>query len=113
MMTNRQNKYLAEIERTYSVLDDSFQEALEKCGSRKEKELLTASRDAARDAFWHAVASDLCDNSAFVRSILNDLEAANDSLEESMRTLNDMKKVLDIVEKSVRLAASLAVLAAA
>jgi hypothetical protein len=104
--------YLSEIEKTYATVDRGFGKALAACATAKQKQLLIASRDAARDAFWKAVASELADNSVFVKSIHRDLKAANAALKKSLASLEDVSAVLNAIAEAVRLAASLTALAA-
>jgi len=105
-------QYLTEIEATYRAIDGSFDKALAKAKNAKEKKQLIASRDAARDAYWIAVDSSLKDNSIFVKKIHTDLKASNLKLKSSLKKLDSISDLINVMEEAVRLAASIAALAA-
>jgi len=108
----KKSGYLLEIEATYRAIDNSFDKALKACKTQKDKKMLIASRDAARDAFWTAVDSNLSDDSVFVKKIHKDLNSANKKLKTSLKNLDDVSTLINVIEEAVRLAASLAALAA-
>ena len=102
---------LDRIEETFKVIDEGFDEAWGKTSTDEERELLAASRDAARDLFWAAVSADLEKNSPVVSRLVADLDAANDNLKKSLANLADVSAVIKAMEEAVRLAAALAALA--
>lgn len=108
----KKNIYLTEIEATYKAIDGSFDKTLKACKNSKDKKMVIASRDAARDAFWSAVSSNLVDNSVFVKKLHKDLNSANIRLKRSIENLDDVSELINLMEETVRLAASLAALAA-
>lgn len=102
----KKNTYLTEIETTYKTIDGSFDKTLKACKNSKDKKMVIASRDAARDAFWIAVDSNLVDNSVFVKKLHKDLNSANQRLEMSLKKLDDVSELINVMEETVRLAAS-------
>jgi len=106
------NANLDQIKRIYDLIDDNF-DALFAKGDPKQKARLTALRDSARDAFWKAVAENLSDDHDLVTETLQELQAANDKVEQSVKTLQNIAAVLDLVTQGVKLAAALVTLAAA
>jgi uncharacterized protein (DUF3084 family) len=103
---------LARIKKTYRLIDDNFDAVYTKSTDKQRKELITA-RDAARDTFWRAAASDLSDNNSLVKSISKDLETTNKQIEQELKNLQNVVGILKVITQAVKLAASLAVLAAA
>lgn len=102
---------LDRIEETYKVIDEGFDGAWAKAATDEERELLVASRDAARDLFWAVVSADLEKNSPLITRIVEDLDVANDNLKKSLANLADVSVVIKAMEDAVRLAAALAALA--
>lgn len=106
------SKYMAEIEKTYQAIDSNFDTAFKECKADKERKALTSARDAARDAFWSAVASNLANQSDEVEQQYCNLKNANNELDDSLRELKDIATLINVMEEAVRLAAKLAVAAA-
>ena len=106
------NERLAKIEATFKAIDDNFDVVYAKAASDEEREMLSASRDAARDAFWAAVSSDLEKNSPVIAGITADLDVANEKLKQSLANLADVSVAIKAMEEAIRLAAALAALAA-
>ena len=104
----KNSNYLAEIETTYRTIDNSFDNTYKKCKTEEEKEMLTASRDAARDAFWTSVDANLANNSIFINKLHKDLHTANTQLKDELLHLSGIKTVIKAIESAVRLAAALA-----
>ena len=111
-MATKTDPNLAEIKRTYRLLDDNFDTIYSACDDDQKKALITA-RDAARDAFWKAVAEDLTDNHDLVAHTLEELQDTNDQIDKDLKKLEDVSEILETVTQAVKLAAALAVLAAA
>lgn len=104
--------YLADIENTYVIIDGSFDKILAGCKDEKQRQIVISGRDSARDAFWAAVSSNLKDNSVFVEKIHKDLKEVNSQMQKSLKNFKDIVTFVGVMEEAVRLAASLAVLAA-
>ena len=107
-----ESKYMAEIEKTYQIIDDNFDTAFKECETDTERKALTAARDAARDAFWAAAASSLVNSTDEVKQQHNTLKKANKNLKRSLKQLKDIATMINAMEEAVRLAVALAVAAA-
>ena len=111
-MSIKANKNLTEIKRTYQLIDDNF-DAIYAAGNAAQKATLIASRDAARDAFWKAVAENLTDDHELVTQTFDELKATNDQIKKDLQGLQDIAGFLNTLAQGVKLAAALASLAAA
>lgn len=107
-----ENERLAKIEKTFRMLDDNFDALYSKADTKDERDMLTASCDAARDAFWKAVSSDLDKSSPLIENMSSDLDAANENLKKSIANLADVSVAIKAMEEAVRLAIALAALVA-
>ena len=103
---------LAKIEETFKTIDENFDLVYAKASTDDEREMLSASRDAARDAFWAAVSADLGKSSPLIDKLSDDLDSANARMKESVANLADVSAVIKAMEEAIRLAAALAALAA-
>ena len=104
---------LALIKQTYDLLDDNFDAIYVKCVTPDQKTMLIALRDAARDAFWRAVAEHLSDNHAVIALTINELQDTNTKIQADVETLSNISDFLDTVTQGVKLAGALVTLAAA
>jgi hypothetical protein len=111
-MSDETNPNLVEIKRTYQLLDDNFDAVYAKCDPGQKTQLI-ALRDAARDAFWRAVAENLSDNHDVVAQTVNDLQTTNNQIQNDVQSLKSVASFLDTVTEGVKLAAALVTLAAA
>lgn len=112
-MKKNSNEYLSEIETTYRTIDKSFDKVIAECKSEEEKKMVVASRDAARNAFWQAVDTNFSVNSVLVERARNDLSSVNKKLKGEIESLKNIALLVNVMEDAVRLAVSLAALAAA
>ena len=112
-MSDDTNPNLAEVKKTYQLIDDNFYALYAKCTSDDQKTNLIALRDAARDAFWKAVAANLTDNHGVVTQTYSDLQAANDQIQKDIDGLKDVSDCLETLTEAVKLAGALVTLAAA
>jgi hypothetical protein len=111
-MSDDTNQNLAEIKKTYHLIDDNFDAIYGKCNDDQKKTLI-ALRDAARDAFWRAAAENLTDNHDVVAQTIDELKTTNNQIQKDVKSLKDVSSFLDTVTEGVKLAAALATLAAA
>lgn len=105
-------QYLAEVELTYSLLDENF-DGMYEHASLAERQQLRQLHAAARDVYWRGVSSALQDGNQVVHDIYTDLSAANQQLKDLMKDLQSISALLSLVKQAVRLAGSLVTLAAA
>jgi|ERR1017187_32318 prefoldin subunit 5 len=111
-MSNGTNQNLAEIKKTYQLIDDNFDTVYAKCDP-DQKTKLVALRDAARDAFWRAAAENLSDNHNVVAQTIDELQTTNNQIQSDVQSLKNVSSFLDNVTQGVKLAAALVTLAAA
>jgi len=110
-MSNASN--LAAIKQMYFLIDDNFDSVYSQCKTGEQKQQARDVRDGARDAYWRAVAADLSDDTNLVNSIRNELQAANKEIKDSLDDLKDIVAFLKVATEALKLACSLALLAAA
>ena len=111
-MSNDTNPNLAEIQKTYHLIDDNFDTIYAKCDPGQKTQLM-ALRDSARDTFWRAAADNLSVDHAIVANTIDELSTTNDQLSQDVQSLADIAGFLDTLTQGVKLAAALATLAAA
>ncbi len=111
-MSDDSNPNLEEVKKTYRLIDDNFDTVYAQCNADQKKQLI-ASRDAARDAFWRAVAENLTDDHGLVAQTYADLQAANKKIQDDLEGLQNVSAFLDTVAQGVKLAGALVTLAAA
>lgn len=111
-MNNGTNPNLAEIQKTYQLIDDNFDAIYSKCDASQKTHLI-ALRDAARDTFWRAAADNLSVDHAVVAHTIEDLSSTNDKISQDLASLSNIASFLDTLTQGVKLAAALATLAAA
>jgi DNA-binding transcriptional regulator YhcF (GntR family) len=104
---------LKAIQKTFQLLDDNFSELYTADGITDfEKSVLISARDAARDTFWSAASKQLEDNHMLVVQVREELTAANDELENMIEEMESISKTIDLIGQVVKLASSLATIAA-
>jgi hypothetical protein len=103
---------LAEIKKTYQLIDDNFDAIYAKCDPG-QKTTLIALRDSARDAFWRAAAANLSDDHDVIAQTYDELQATNNQLQNDVQALQDVSGFLDTLAQGVKLAGALVTLAAA
>jgi hypothetical protein len=111
-MSNDDNPNLAEIKKTYHLIDDNFDTIYAKCDASQKAKLI-ALRDAARDTFWRAIADNLSVDHDIVAHTVNELTSTNTQIEQDLTSLANVTSFLDTLTQGVKLAAALATLAAA
>lgn len=106
------DRYLAAVAAVYQTLDAHFDALLARCETPVERQRLTDLLQGARDAYWRAVASSLGANNQLVREIYDDLVRATRELKELLANLQRVAAAIELLTQTVRLAASLVMLAA-
>lgn len=109
-MTPKEN--IDAIAKTYHLIDDNFDAIYTHCDTAQRIKLI-ACRDSARDTFWNAIAKDLRDNHQLVEDTLANLKVVNDKIETDLKNLKNISALLQLLTEGIKLAASLATLAAA
>jgi hypothetical protein len=115
-MTSRaemQAQYLAEVETTYAILENNFDDLYASCPTPEDRVQLRNLHAAARDAYWRGVATSLQDGNQVVREIYADLADANQQIKYMLANLENIGGLLGLLKQAVRLAGSLITLAAA
>jgi uncharacterized protein YfbU (UPF0304 family) len=107
------NDILAGIKKVYDQLDDSFDALYAKCQTDDQKRQLRSLFASARDTYFAAVAKALIDKNATVDALTKELHGVNDQVQGQLDDLKDIIAVLNLCTEAVKLAASLATLAAA
>ena len=105
-------KYLEEVESSYLIIDESFDEIYAKCANDEERTALSDLRTAAKVALWETVSSQLQLNSAELDNSLKELQLTNIELKTSLNDLKSITTIINVMEESVRLAAKVAALLA-
>jgi hypothetical protein len=105
-------KYLEEVESTYIIIDESFDDIYAKCANNKERASLSDLRLAAKVALWETVSSQLQLNSSDLESSLKELQLTNIELKKSLDDLKSVATIINVMEESVRLAAKIAAIMA-
>jgi len=107
-------KYLEEVESTYIIIDESFDDIdiYAKCANNKERASLSDLRLAAKVALWETVSSQLQLNSSDLESSLKELQLTNIELKKSLDDLKSVVTIINLMEESVRLAAKIAAIMA-
>lgn len=103
---------LAAIKKTYRLVDESFDAVYARCKTDAQRRRLTECRDAARDAYWAAIAANLADNHGLVAELTGELREANAAIAAKLEDLRDVTEFLARLTRAVKLAAALATLAA-
>jgi hypothetical protein len=111
-MANETN-ILAAIKNTYDQLDDKFYALYAKCENDDQRQQLKSLLASARDAFFAAAAKSLTDNNPTVIALTKQLQSANGELTNQLADIKDVVSALALGTEALKLAASLAVLAAA
>ena len=104
---------LAAIKQTYDQLDDGFDELYAKCQTGAQKQQLRSLFASARDAYFAAAAKALTDKNATVDALNKELHDVNQQVKAQLDDLKDIVALLNLCTEAVKLAASLATLAAA
>lgn len=112
MATNTHDANLAAIKATWRFLDDNYDELYAACETQDQRDRLRNLHMVARDAFFAAIAARLEDDNQVVQGIRKDLAAANAASKKSLAGLKKIVDVLQLLTQAVRLAGSLAALAA-
>ena len=107
------NDILAGIKQTYDQLDDSFDAIYAKCQTDAQKKQLRSLFASARDTYFAAAAKTLTDKNSTVDALTKQLHDVNQQVQEQLDGLKDIVAVLNLCTEAVKLAASLATLAAA
>lgn len=102
---------IAQIERSFYLIDTNFSTLYEAANDDMRRTLI-ATRDAARDTFWAAVDRSLEDNHELVQSIRAQLDDANEQLAAMIAEMNWISETIDLITEIVKLASSLATIAA-
>ncbi len=104
---------LAAIKQTYDQLDDSFDALYTKCLTSEQKRQLRSLFASARDTYFAAAAKALTDKNLTVDALTKQLHDVNTQVQTQLDSLKDIVAVLDLCTEAVKIAASLATLAAA
>jgi hypothetical protein len=104
---------LARIKKIYDQLDDSFDALYAKCQTDDQKRQLRSLFASARDTYFAAAAKALIDKNSTVDALTKELGDVNDQVQAQLADLKDIIAVLKLCTEAVKLAASLATLAAA
>ncbi|HLH51035.1 MAG TPA: hypothetical protein VKV96_16975 [Roseiarcus sp.] len=107
------NNILAEIKKVYDQLDDSFDALYAECQTDEQKRRLRSLFASARDTYFAAAAKALTDKNATVDALTKELHGVNDQVQGQLADLKNVVEVLNLCTEAVKLAASLATLAAA
>ena len=106
-----EDKYLAEIEKTYQTISANFDEIFAKCQDDAEKDNLISARNGAKNAFWIAVQGNLTENTDTIEKAYQSLQDANHKMTNSIEKLEDISTAINAMEEAIRLAASVAAMA--
>jgi len=104
---------LAAIKNTYDQIDDNFDTLYAECTTADQKQQLKSLLASARDAFFAATAKSLTDNNPTVDALTKELQDTNADLDEQLTDIKDIVAALNLCTEALKLAASLATLAAA
>ncbi len=104
---------VAAIKNTYDQIDDNFDALYAKCATDDQKQQLKSLLASARDAFFAATAKSLTDNNPTVDSLTKQLQDTNADLDKQLTDIKDIVATLNLCTEALKLAASLATLAAA
>ena len=104
---------LAQLKSTMDQLENNFDDLYAAAKTDDDRTDLRHRLTAARDAYWMAVDRGLKDHNQFVNDLADDLVAQNRALAAQIKSLKDFTTFLDIATEAVKLAASIAALAAA
>lgn len=100
------------VERTFRLIDEHFTQTLSNVPRNQDRQRIISVRDAARDAYWKAVETQLRSDTTHVQRVRADLKSANRVLEESFGDPNDTVRLLQAMNQAVKLSTSLTSLAA-
>lgn len=101
------------IKETYDQIDDNFDALYAKCTTNDQKQQLKSLLASARDAFFAATAKSLTDNNPTVDALTKELQDTNSDLDKQLSDIKDIVAALNLCTEALKLAASLATLAAA
>jgi len=109
------NDILDGIKKIYDQLDDdaSFDALYTKCHTGEQKRQLRSLLACARDTYFAAAAKALTDKNPTVDALTKQLHEVNQQVQGQLDDLKDIVAVLNLCTEAVKLAASLATLAAA
>lgn len=106
------NPNLDQIEKTFDLIDDNFDALYAQCSAAQKPQLMSL-RDAARDAFWKAASENLADDHDLVQQTAQELQTVNGQIQQDVSSLQDISAFLNTLTQAVKLAATLATIAAA
>ncbi len=96
------------IDKTWTMIDESFDKALAKCTTGTQRVDLRALHNNARTAWWAARSKDFDENDVKVQETRESLIKANKDVMEAKKNLDDIVAFLKFAAAAVNLAASLA-----
>jgi hypothetical protein len=108
-----EKEILAQLKDTMDQLEDNFDALYAAAPDNQAKEDLRQRLTASRDAYWMAVDRGIKDRNDFVNSLADDLAQQNKDLGKEIQNLNNFSQFLGVATEAVKLAASIAALAAA
>jgi hypothetical protein len=107
-----EKEILAQLKRTMDQLEENFDDLYVKAKTADNKESLRQRLTAARDAYWMAVDRGLRDRNDFVNELADELADQNAALAKEIRNFKGFVQFLGVATEAVKLAASIAALAA-
>ena len=115
MTTTDSDPKFAQIAATFGSLDDNdnYRLAYGKCTSPEQQHQLIQLRDAARDAYFKAIADGLDADTPMVRELTAQLTVTNNQITTMLKNLTDIVAFLKLTSDAIKLAASVVALAAA
>jgi molecular chaperone GrpE (heat shock protein) len=98
---------LADVQATYTNLDDQYTMLLAACTSEEQRVELSAKYAQAQDAYNACVEKMLQDDAPEVADLSTQLKAANDQLKKAVAEMGNMSKVLDNLTTAITVGAQL------
>ncbi|HEY5523225.1 MAG TPA: hypothetical protein VIK21_08545 [Desulfuromonadaceae bacterium] len=96
-----------DLQRLYFMLDINFNRLFAKCETDKQRDQLRAAYVNARDNFWESRKRVFQENDPIVKSLIDDLKAAQKQTERFLKNLKDIVETLKVITAAVNIGSSL------
>lgn len=108
-----EKKVLDHLQKLYFTLDRYFNKLFAACQTDEQRDQFRSSYVNARDNFWEARNRVFQENDPLVKSLVDELKAAQKLIEEFLKSSQDIVETLKIIAAAVHLGASIICLGSA